>query len=100
MRRGRIVGREVGDPFAREHSLVEHLAQLALDQMDLIVRLPVKRGDLLEVQADERVPMSQRVIDEGERLVFREGDEPERELGKRHRLRILVDAVYTPLRDE
>ena len=56
--------------------------------------------DLLAREADERVAVAERVVDEGERVLARESDEPEREAREVHGERIPVNAVQAALRDE
>ncbi len=57
-------------------------------------------GELLEVDAEQRVAAAQGVIEEGEGPVLVEGDEPERELGHLHGERVLVHAVEAAFADQ
>ena len=50
--------------------------------------------------AEQRVAGAQRVVDERERAVLGERDQPQRELGHLDRHRVLVDAVQAALGDE
>ena len=61
----------------------------------------VEGGDLgFGGQADEGVAAAQRVVEERERLVLGQGDQPERELAEFDRRVVAVDAVEAAGRDE
>ena len=71
-------------------------ARLALPR-----RVEVGDAELAQVgDAEQRVAGAQRVVDERERPVLRERDQPERELGHLDGHRVLVDAVQAALGDE
>ena len=60
----------------------------------------MERLDLARREADERVAVAQRVVEEREGVLTCQRDEPERELGQIDRHRVAVDAVQAALRDE
>ena len=60
-----------------------------------VVLLPVKAPDLPFRQPDEGVAVLQRVVEKGKRMVFGQGDEPERELGHFGRKWVDFDAVHS-----
>ena len=66
----------------------------------LLRRVPVERFKLPAREAGQRVAVAQGVVDEGEREVLRQRDEPERELGEVHRHRVAVHAVQAAPRDQ
>jgi hypothetical protein len=49
-------------------------------------------------ESDERIAAAERVVDEGKRVIFGEGREPERKLGQVDGEGVLVHAVKTSLR--
>ena len=61
------------------------------------VGLPVEAGDLLARQADQRVAVAQRVIEERERMLPRQRRQPQRQLRQVHGEDVLVHAVQAPL---
>src|SRR5262249_11245497 len=60
---------------------LDSLRDVGLHGSHLGLRLPVEAGDLLASQTDERVAFTQRMIEKRERMVLRQGRQPERELG-------------------
>ena len=64
-------------------------------------RVEVRDAELLEVgDAEQRVAGAEGVVDERERAVLGERDQPQRELGHLDGHRVLVDAVQAALGDE
>ena len=59
----------------------------------------MERFDLRPREADQRVAVAQRVIQEGERMILRQGDEPQRQLGEIHGDGVAVHTVEAPLSD-
>ena len=90
----------LADAFAKRR----YLRQVLADPHDLEaglklrrVSLPVKRFDLPPRQADQRVAMTERVVQEGEWVILRQGDEPQRQLGEIHGHGVAVHTVAAPL---
>ena len=62
--------------------------------------VPMKRLDLPARQANQRVAVAQRMIDEGQRMVLGQRHQPQRDLGEIDRHRVPVHAIEAALRDE
>jgi hypothetical protein len=60
----------------------------------------VEGVDLVTREADERIPVAQRMVEEGERVLACERGEPERHLREVDRDCIAIDAVQAALRDD
>ena len=59
----------------------------------------MKRVELPPREPDQRIAGTEGVVQEGEGMVLRQGDEPERQLGEVDRLGVAVHAVEAALRD-
>ena len=64
------------------------------------VPLPVERLDLRPGEADQGVAVPQGVVQEGERMVLRQGREPQRQLGEVHGHGVAIHAVEAALGDQ
>src|ERR1700722_12850222 len=91
---------EIQDLLPKPHGLVERLAQQHAACLHLPRGRPVERLDLLEVEPYQAVAVAKSVVDERERELLTQRDEPERELRQLHGSGVLVDPVEAPLRDE
>ena len=74
-----------------------HRLESGLERLRVV--LPVKRLELPPREPDQRIAGTQRVVQEGEGMVLRQRDEPERQLGEVDRLGVAVHAVEAALGD-
>ena len=84
------------DTFTEVEEAFHQLAHMHHFQAFLEFRritLPMETFDLTHRKPDQRIPMPDRMIHEGERLVSRERDKPKREFGEVDRDRIAVHSV-------
>ena len=66
-------------------------------EVSLLLGLPVETLDLLLREPDQRIAALQGVVEERERVVLRQGGQPERQLGQIDRHRVLVHPVEAAL---
>ena len=74
-----------------------HRLESGLERIRVV--LPVKRVELPPREPDQRIAGTEGVVQEGEGMVLRQRDEPERQLGEVDRLGVAVHAVEAALRD-